>query len=40
MIQFFKSLQILSDKDLQIMEGLTITKTLKKGTFLIQEGKI
>jgi len=40
MIQFFKSLQILSDKDLQIMEGLPISKTLKKGTFLIQEGKI
>ena len=40
MIQFFKSLQLLSDKDLQIMEGLPISKTLKKGAFLIQEGKI
>jgi CRP-like cAMP-binding protein len=40
MIQFFKSLQLLSDNDLQKMDGLPISKTLKKGMFLIQEGKI
>jgi CRP-like cAMP-binding protein len=40
MMQFFKSLQLLSDNDLQKMDGLPITKNLKKGAFLIQEGKI
>ena len=39
-MQFFKSLQLLSDNDLQKMDGLPITKNLKKGAFLIQEGKI
>jgi CRP-like cAMP-binding protein len=40
MIQFFKSLQLLSDNELQKLEGLPISKTLKKGDFLIKEGKI
>ncbi len=40
MIEFFKSLQLLSDAELQKIVGLPKEKTLKKGEYLIQEGKI
>lgn len=40
MIQFFKSLQLLSDNEIQKIEDLLISKNLKKGLFLIQEGNI
>ncbi len=40
MIKFFKSLQLLSDLELQMIEGLPKEKTLKNGEYLIQIGKI
>ncbi len=40
MIQFFKSLQLLSANDIQKIEGLPISLNIKKGKFLIQEGNI
>lgn len=40
MIDFFASLQLLSVSELQILDGLSSIKSLKKGDFLIQEGKI
>jgi CRP-like cAMP-binding protein len=40
MIEFLKSLESLTDKDLQIIESLLTQKSLIKGEFLIQEGKV
>lgn len=40
MIKFFRSLQLLSDTELQLLDGLSIMKSLRKGEFLIQEGKV
>jgi len=40
MIHFLQSLQILSDSELQKLEGITQNKFLKKNDFLIQEGVI
>lgn len=40
MIQFLKSLQIISDSELEKLNGLTKSRILKKNDFLIQEGNI
>jgi CRP-like cAMP-binding protein len=40
MISYFQSLNLLSEEEIQFLEGITITKTLKKGAFLIQEGEV
>lgn len=40
MIEFFASLQLLSEGELETLNGLTINKSLKKGEFLIQEGRV
>lgn len=40
MISFFKSLQLLSDTELHKLNGLPKMRLLKKGSFLIQEGKV
>jgi CRP-like cAMP-binding protein len=40
LIQFLKSLQLLSDTELQKLEGITKTKFLKKKEYFIKEGAI
>lgn len=40
MIEFFTSLQLLSETELQLLDGLSKMKLLRKGEFLIQEGKV
>ncbi len=39
MISYFESLNILSERELQLMEGITVNKTIKKGDFIIQQGE-
>lgn len=36
---YFQSLNILSEEELQLLEGKTVSKNVKKGTFLIREGE-
>lgn len=40
MTSFFKSLELLTNTELQKLNGLPKPKLLKKGDFLVQEGKI
>ncbi|GGF13622.1 Crp/Fnr family transcriptional regulator [Flavobacterium limi] len=40
MIQFLRSLQIISDSELEKLSGITKNKILKKNDYLIQEGNI
>ncbi len=40
MLDYFQSLRILDKNELELIEGLTSSRTLKKGEFLIQEGEV
>ncbi|MBK6265623.1 Crp/Fnr family transcriptional regulator [Marivirga sp. S37H4] len=40
MKSYFQSLNILSEEELHLLEGITSSKQIKKGSFLIQEGEV
>lgn len=40
MKSYFRSLDLLSEPDLEMLNGLTTTKTIGKGEFLITEGSV